>query len=409
VPQYLQHNERSYLLKFLILNTDYPLFLDWLYAQHQGLEQAPYEEQMHVRMESLFGDADFYSCNLRKLGHEAYDLRVSNEWMQKAWAQEHGIYIEQPKSVDQRSKSFLQSARRIAGKTLLRHLKPLFQPFLRSLNDHQTWFYEILAAQIKHYKPDVLLNLAMDSISTSFLQDMKGYVDFLIGWSEPPALFNKQDWGVYDLIVAPSEGLVDYFQEVGMKTELLRFGFEQRVLSMSSIYSRKTIPVSFVGSTGAIHSKRQRLLEVICAELGDDISIWAPSIDKSLKPVVRDRYQGPAWGKDLYRIMTISEITLNCHIDIAGRFADNMRLYEATGVGTLLITDWKENLHAMFDIGREVVTYRTPEECAELIYYYLDHNEEREAIGRAGQQRTLRDHTCYQRMLELIDIIDNYL
>jgi len=27
-------------MKFLILNTDYPEFLRWLYAQHPGLEEA---------------------------------------------------------------------------------------------------------------------------------------------------------------------------------------------------------------------------------------------------------------------------------------------------------------------------------------------------------------------------------
>ncbi|MEJ5376948.1 MAG: hypothetical protein WHX93_10250 [bacterium] len=56
-------------MKFLILSTDYPEFLRWLYAQHPGLEQQPYGEQMRVRNGSLFGVADFYSSNLRKLVH----------------------------------------------------------------------------------------------------------------------------------------------------------------------------------------------------------------------------------------------------------------------------------------------------------------------------------------------------
>ena len=29
-------------MKFLILNTDYPKFLRWLYAQHPGLEKQSY-------------------------------------------------------------------------------------------------------------------------------------------------------------------------------------------------------------------------------------------------------------------------------------------------------------------------------------------------------------------------------
>ena len=84
-------------------------------------------------------------------------------------------------------------------------------------------------------------------------------------------------------------------------------------------------------------------------------------------------------------------------------------LFEATGVGTLLITDWKANLHEMFEPGKEVVSYRSAEECAEVIQYYLEHDEEREAISRAGQQRTLRDHTYYRRMQELVHVVQKYL
>lgn len=29
-------------MRFLILNTDYPDFLQWLYTQHPGLEEQPY-------------------------------------------------------------------------------------------------------------------------------------------------------------------------------------------------------------------------------------------------------------------------------------------------------------------------------------------------------------------------------
>jgi spore maturation protein CgeB len=117
---------------------------------------------------------------------------------------------------------------------------------------------------------------------------------------------------------------------------------------------------------------------------------------------------GQVWGREMYEILHCSKIALNHHGDIAP-YANNMRLYEATGVGTLLVTDWKENLHEMFDPGKEVVAYHTPEECAELIQYYLEHDDERRAIAHEGQQRTLREHTYYHRMQELVDIIRKYL
>jgi spore maturation protein CgeB len=56
-----------------------------------------------------------------------------------------------------------------------------------------------------------------------------------------------------------------------------------------------------------------------------------------------------------------------------------------------------------------VVGYKSPEECFELIQYYLEHNEERETIAHAGQERTLKEHTYYQRVQELVAIVRKYL
>jgi spore maturation protein CgeB len=86
-------------------------------------------------------------------------------------------------------------------------------------------------------------------------------------------------------------------------------------------------------------------------------------------------------------------------------FANNCRLFEATGAGAMLLTDWKANLQDVFDVGREVAAYRTAEDCAEMIRHYLTHEEARQSMARAGQARTLRDHTYRIRMKELIDIV----
>ena len=70
-----------------------------------------------------------------------------------------------------------------------------------------------------------------------------------------------------------------------------------------------------------------------------------------------------------------------------------MRLYEATGVGSLLLTDEGANLSELFEPGREVVTYADVDDLVEKARHYLAHDEERRAIASAGQARTLRDHT----------------
>jgi hypothetical protein len=184
-------------------------------------------------------------------------------------------------------------------------------------------------------------------------------------------------------------------------------GFEPAVLSRLSTQGPKT-PVSFVGSLTPYHPARAELLEYVCRQ--QRVDIWGYGAETLPEnSTIQSHHLGIAWGTEMYQILHRSKITLNHHIGIAESYANNMRLFEATGVGTLLITDWKVNLHEMFEPGKEVIAYRTKEECAELIQYYLAHEDERESIARAGQQKTLKDHTYYQRMQELVQIASKYL
>jgi len=140
------------------------------------------------------------------------------------------------------------------------------------------------------------------------------------------------------------------------------------------------------------------------------MKVWAPEQDfkeLSSSSPIRKRYVGPAWGLEMYKIISRSRITLNHHGTIAP-YANNRRLYEATGVGALLITDSKKDLHEMFTPGKEVVAYHTPEECIDLVQYYLEHEDEGQMIARAGQERTIKEHTCYERTRELLDIVRKY-
>src|SRR6202012_4192067 len=81
-------------MRILVLNADYPRFLDWFYARQPDLKTAGYAAQMTARNESLFGVADFYSRNFEALGHSAAEIHVNNPWLQTAWAREHGLGVK---------------------------------------------------------------------------------------------------------------------------------------------------------------------------------------------------------------------------------------------------------------------------------------------------------------------------
>jgi hypothetical protein len=390
-------------LKFLILNWDYPAFLSHLYRRNPGLHRQSYAQQRDVRAASLFGVADFYSSNLRKLGHEAWDVHVNNAFAQVAWARQQGLRTQHSRATMRQLRGALQYGRRLAARTPLRRLKPLLRPVLESLD---TSSHGILAAQIRYYQPDVLLNQAMHAIDGQFLRGMKGHVRLLIGQLAAPVP-NIRDLGVYDLMISSLPNLIEHFRSLGVPSELHRLAFEPAVLQRLGPRTSE-IPVSFVGSLSPDHRERVGLLERLCTAV--DLAVWGPGVDGLARDSpIRSHYRGSAWGIEMYEILNSSRITVNHHIGVAERYANNMRLFEATGVGTLLVTDQKANLEQLFEPGKELLAYRTPEECSEMIAYYLERDVDRETIARAGQQRALREHTYYQRMRELLEIVHRYL
>jgi spore maturation protein CgeB len=127
-------------------------------------------------------------------------------------------------------------------------------------------------------------------------------------------------------------------------------------------------------------------------------------VAKSMRREYPGRLHEPVIALEYFKVLARSKINLNNHIDCAGEFAGNIRLFEATGVGSCLMTDWKVNLPEMFEPDVEIVTYRTADECAEKVRYLLDHEDELRSIAAAGHRRTLRDHT-YRKRAERVDEI----
>ncbi|MCX7855698.1 MAG: glycosyltransferase [Anaerolineae bacterium] len=108
--------------------------------------------------------------------------------------------------------------------------------------------------------------------------------------------------------------------------------------------------------------------------------------------------------EEVGRVYSQSRIVFNC--SIAGDVT--MRVFEGTACGALVLTDAIANgLDELFEIGREIVVYQDDKDLLEKIVYYLAHDDERERIARAGQERTLREHTYVHRMQMLVNIVSS--
>lgn len=367
---------------FLILDTYYNQFLDYFYEKYPFLVES-YQAQKNTLMEELFGTADFYSSNLIKLGHNAEDIIINNEILQKKWAEEKKLKIK------------------------FDPFAPLYEiPYFSKFIKQPDWIYQIIEAQIKEFNPDIIYSQNISFFTPKFLKKIKKSTKLLIGQIASP-MPAKEYLKSYDIILTSFPYFVEEFRKMGINSEYFKIAFENRILDLIKPQT-KIYDVSFVGGFSRTTSYAIEIFEKVAQEV--PINIWGYGKENLPKnSLLKKNYQGFAWGKKMYEIYNQSKIVLNRHSIASKNYANNMRLYESTGMGAMLITDYKDNLDDLFKIGKEIETYKDASELIEKIKYYLNHTKEREKITIAGQKKTLSEHTYFQRMKELTKIINKYL
>jgi spore maturation protein CgeB len=82
--------------------------------------------------------------------------------------------------------------------------------------------------------------------------------------------------------------------------------------------------------------------------------------------------------------------------------AVNQRVFDVPACGAFLLTDRQEALDELFEVGREMIAFRDPDEIPELADYYLRHPEARRETAARGRERVLKEHTYRHRIAGVI-------
>jgi hypothetical protein len=165
-------------------------------------------------------------------------------------------------------------------------------------------------------------------------------------------------------------------------------------------------PVGFVGEPFA---NRVRLL----AELrlrGCPVSVrgegWVRRpgmLVRILQPLLRA--EGSLGGEELPGFVSSCRVVLglNDGPDLGGGYRSYMksRDIEFPGYGACYLTQHNEDVARAFDIGREVLTFRTVAEAAARARELGKHPARARAMGLAGRRRVLAEHTWATRLREL--------
>lgn len=82
-------------------------------------------------------------------------------------------------------------------------------------------------------------------------------------------------------------------------------------------------------------------------------------------------------------------------------YALKMRDFDAPMSGSLYVTHDNPDLHELFQLGKEIATFSTMEDCVQKVRHYLADDRMREETAANGRLRALTEHTWIRRFQSL--------
>lgn len=303
--------------------------------------------------------------------------------------------------------------------------EPLQRAWNRDKSFGEDWQVQIVLEQIKEIKPQVCVLYPPELFNTSVINEIKSMLknDVVIISYDGMNRMNESLYSSYDVILTCSDYISRYYQNKNVQTYTLNFCFDENILAKIDSKSDHKYAVGFSGSIyTSIHDDRYDLLKYLTRRTKLEIrSEFGQNLDYSLFSKIQlrrlikkkdyDNYlglwkidksnRGPVYGLGMYQFLRDSGISINMHGDKI-KFAANVRLFEVTGVGSCLLTDWKENMSELFEPDKEVVLYRSIEEAYDKIKFLKKNERVRSKIAKQGQHRTLSNYTYKESIPKLV-------
>jgi len=295
----------------------------------------------------------------------------------------------------------------------------------------RAWNEELLAA-VKAEKPDlVFFFMYSDELDKSVLEELKKY-------TTTAAWFADDNWRFYNYTKFWAKYFTWGITTFSYMPELYRRAGQPNVIRSQwaaniSLYAPrkqhelKEVPaVSFVGGWT---KPRERMVDVLRAR-GMDVAVFGggwkdgqrvseevmleifslSKINLGLNPPP-GRFGKVSLAR-LFLQMSMNKVSLAPHIIANVQSWMHMtvsqikgRHFQVPACGGFTITSTADDLGNYYVPDKEIVFYKDVDEMVEKVSYYLAHDAEREAIARAGYERTLRDHTYENRFREIFKAI----
>lgn len=145
--------------------------------------------------------------------------------------------------------------------------------------------------------------------------------------------------------------------------------------------------------------ERLRLLKLISEHF--DVNMYTGSNTSSMPLIHNCGYA--SFLVDMPLIFHKSKINLNITAKSI-RSGLSLRIFDILGCGGFLITNFQSELPDYFEIGKDLVTYESPQDLLDKCSYYLKHEDERIEIANNGYEKVKQFHTWDIRLVQLLQL-----
>ena len=162
----------------------------------------------------------------------------------------------------------------------------------------------------------------------------------------------------------------------------------------------KQIDVSFIGNGD---KERKSFLQELCFAIESDG--FASSIFGSgWGRLAGYNLHGQVYNQEFLNSIYKSKINLNI-LRTQNKGSHNMRTFDIPACGGFMLHEYSEEVAGFFEEGKEFVSFKTVEECADKIRFYVKNSREREKIALAGYNRLIKSNYNYLHNIERMEKI----
>jgi len=276
------------------------------------------------------------------------------------------------------------------------------------------WAYNKLARKVVSYEPDLVL-VTYRNVIPEFIRNIKSNLKNVSVIHVNPD--HVGTLGRQYILSSPYDA---YFTKepfwaktmkykLGLNVFYLPESFNPRLHAKPACSKKECeekTDVDIVIASG-MYIYRNIFLETLFKLLPDNLKIRIHGSKYPWAPTELWKYHSnkPVYGKEKAEAFYGAKIVLN-NMHYSEYEGVNCRFFEVLGSGGFQICDDKAALPELAVPDKEVVTFKTLQEAADKIRYYLSCPEKRWAIAEAGYKRALCEHTYEKRIETILSVIN---